>query len=193
VDALGHPVHLPITAGNVADVSEAVLVIEAAHGANFIADKGYDADAVVDAAQAKGMNVVIPPRSNRINARPIRILFSTRSATWWRTSSVSSSTFAASPLATKNGAKFPWLPFAGLCQNMAGVRRENHAHEALALKANDVTEQIIACAIEVHRARGPGLLESAYEACWVYELAERGLSLQRQTALPVIYQRCPDR
>jgi GxxExxY protein len=68
---------------------------------------------------------------------------------------------------------------------MAGVRRENHAHGALAMK---VTEQIIACAIEVHRALGPGLLESAYEACLVYELAERGLSLQRQVALPVIYK-----
>jgi GxxExxY protein len=71
---------------------------------------------------------------------------------------------------------------------MAAVRRENHAHEAWAMKANDVTEQIIACAIEVQSTRGPGLLESAYEACWVYELAERGLSLQRQVALPVIYK-----
>jgi len=70
VDALGNPVHLHITPGNVADVSEASRLLEAAHGANFIADKGYDADAVVDAAQAKGMNVVIPPRSNRINPRP---------------------------------------------------------------------------------------------------------------------------
>lgn len=56
------------------------------------------------------------------------------------------------------------------------------------MKANDVTEQIIASAIEVHRALGPGLLESAYEACLVYELAERGLCFQRQAALPVIYK-----
>lgn len=70
MDALGNPVHLHITPGNVADVNEASRLIEAARGANFIADKGYDADAVVDAAEAKGMNVVIPPRSNRINPRP---------------------------------------------------------------------------------------------------------------------------
>lgn len=56
------------------------------------------------------------------------------------------------------------------------------------MKANDVTEQIIASAIEVHRALGPGLLESAYEACLVYELAERGLHFQRQAALPIIYK-----
>lgn len=69
MDALGNPVHLHITPGNVADVSEASELIEAARGKNFIADKGYDSDAVVAAAQAKGMNVVIPPRSNRKNPR----------------------------------------------------------------------------------------------------------------------------
>lgn len=56
------------------------------------------------------------------------------------------------------------------------------------MKANEVTEQIIASAIEVHRALGPGLLESAYEACLVYELSQRGLYFQRQSALPVVYK-----
>ena len=50
------------------------------------------------------------------------------------------------------------------------------------MKANEVTEQIIASAIEVHRALGPGLLESAYEACLVYELSQRGLYFQRQSS-----------
>lgn len=53
---------------------------------------------------------------------------------------------------------------------------------------NAVTEQIIGAAIDVHRALGPGLLESAYEACLLYELAERRLSVERQKALPVIYK-----
>ena len=64
------------------------------------------------------------------------------------------------------------------------------------MKVNEATEHIIAAAIEVHRALGPGLLESAYEACLVYELTQRGLYFQRQAALPVVYsslQRRPHR
>jgi GxxExxY protein len=55
-------------------------------------------------------------------------------------------------------------------------------------KLNGITEQIIAAAIEVHRALGPGLLESAYEACLAFELAERGLGVERQKGLPVTYR-----
>ncbi len=69
MDGLGNPTHIHLTAGNVHDVVEAPTLIEAAEGENFIADKGYDADEVVKAAAAKGMNVVIPPRSNRKNPR----------------------------------------------------------------------------------------------------------------------------
>jgi GxxExxY protein len=53
---------------------------------------------------------------------------------------------------------------------------------------NEITEQVIASAIAVHRALGPGLLESAYEACLAYELAERGLAVERQKGLPVTYR-----
>ncbi len=53
---------------------------------------------------------------------------------------------------------------------------------------NAITEEIIGAAIAVHRALGPGLLEWAYEACLVYELAERGLAVERQKALPVTYR-----
>jgi len=53
---------------------------------------------------------------------------------------------------------------------------------------NRVTESIIAAAIEVHRALGPGLLESAYEACLAFELAERGLNVEQQKPLPVSYR-----
>lgn len=51
-----------------------------------------------------------------------------------------------------------------------------------------MTQQIIGAAIAVHRARGPGLLESTYEACLAHELVERGLYLERQKALPVLYK-----
>ncbi len=53
---------------------------------------------------------------------------------------------------------------------------------------NRLTEAIIGGAIEVHRALGPGLLESAYEACLAHELAMRGLEIERQRALPVSYR-----
>ena len=52
----------------------------------------------------------------------------------------------------------------------------------------DLTSEIIAAAIGVHRELGPGLLESAYEACLAFELAEWGLTVQRQKALPVRYR-----
>jgi GxxExxY protein len=50
------------------------------------------------------------------------------------------------------------------------------------------TAPIIGAAIEVHRALGPGLLESAYEECLCHELHLRGLAFQRQVDLPVPYK-----
>ena len=52
---------------------------------------------------------------------------------------------------------------------------------------NKITEAIIGAAIAVHKELGPGLLESAYEACLAYELAERKLKVERQKGLPVTY------
>ncbi len=54
----------------------------------------------------------------------------------------------------------------------------------------DLTERIIGAAIEVHRAVGPGLLESAYEAFLVHELNLAGLYVERQIDLPVHYKEC---
>ena len=55
-------------------------------------------------------------------------------------------------------------------------------------KLNGITEQIIGAAMDVHRALGPGLLESAYEACLMFELVSRGLKVEQQRALPVVYR-----
>ena len=49
------------------------------------------------------------------------------------------------------------------------------------------TERIIGAALRVHSLLGPGLLESAYEACLAYELMERGLRVQRHVPLPIVY------
>lgn len=56
------------------------------------------------------------------------------------------------------------------------------------MRCNEVTRAVIGAAIEVHRALGPGLLESAYEVCLEHELLERGLRCERQRSLPVVYR-----
>ena len=53
---------------------------------------------------------------------------------------------------------------------------------------NKITEAIIGADIEVHRALGPGLLESAYVTCSVYELRERGHKVLQEVPLPLVYK-----
>jgi GxxExxY protein len=53
---------------------------------------------------------------------------------------------------------------------------------------NSLTEQIIGAAIEVHKALGPGLLESAYEECLCRELDLRSVHFERQRSLPIQYK-----
>ena len=55
-------------------------------------------------------------------------------------------------------------------------------------RLNQLTELIIGAAIEVHRATGPGLLESVYEECLCYELSQLGLRFLRQVELPIAYK-----
>ncbi len=55
------------------------------------------------------------------------------------------------------------------------------------LSLNQLTERIIGAAIKIHRRLGPGLLESAYEACLAYELQQIGLHIETQKAVPVVY------
>ena len=51
-----------------------------------------------------------------------------------------------------------------------------------------ITEAIIGAAMEVHRVLGPGLLESAYQACLEYELFQRGIKFAREVPVPVMYR-----
>ena len=55
------------------------------------------------------------------------------------------------------------------------------------VKLNAVTGEILHAAFKVHSTLGPGLLESAYEVCLAHELRKRGLGVQTQVALPVLY------
>lgn len=51
-----------------------------------------------------------------------------------------------------------------------------------------LTEKIIDCSIKVHKALGSGLLESVYQSCLYYELNKSGLLVEKEKALPVIYE-----
>lgn len=55
-------------------------------------------------------------------------------------------------------------------------------------RLDQITRRIIGAAIEVHRAVGPGLLESAYQACLAFEVRQRGLKADEQVPLPVAYK-----
>lgn len=53
---------------------------------------------------------------------------------------------------------------------------------------NELSHKIISCAIEVHKALGPGLLESAYLDCLAYEMEKNGLLIEKQKPLPLVYK-----
>ena len=56
------------------------------------------------------------------------------------------------------------------------------------MERDRLSDRVIGLAIAVHRELGPGLLESAYEACLAYELDQARILYQRQVALPVSYK-----
>lgn len=56
------------------------------------------------------------------------------------------------------------------------------------MKQNELSGQIVDAAIKVHTALGPGLLESAYEACLLFELHKRGIKATSQVELPIQYE-----
>lgn len=53
---------------------------------------------------------------------------------------------------------------------------------------NEISANVVDAAMKVHSTLGPGLLESAYEACLLYELHQRGLDAKSQLGLPVVYE-----
>lgn len=56
------------------------------------------------------------------------------------------------------------------------------------MSENEITERVIGCGIKIHRTLGPGLLESAYEACLQFEMLKVGLFVERQKPIPLIYE-----
>ena len=57
------------------------------------------------------------------------------------------------------------------------------------MRSSDLTPEIISAAIKIHRRLGPGLLESAYEACIAHELQLAGMRVERQKPVPLFYDR----
>lgn len=53
---------------------------------------------------------------------------------------------------------------------------------------NEISKVVFECALKVHKTLGPGLLESAYEECMFYELKKSGLRVEKQKALPLVYE-----
>jgi GxxExxY protein len=56
------------------------------------------------------------------------------------------------------------------------------------MELEQLTEKIIGAAMKVHSALGPGLLESAYQACLFYELDKQGLRVEQEVVLPLVYE-----
>ena len=56
------------------------------------------------------------------------------------------------------------------------------------MSENELASSAIGCALKVHKALGPGLLESAYQACLVYELNQLGLKVEKEKPIPLIYE-----
>jgi transposase len=69
VDALGNPLRVILSAGQIADIACAAKTIEHLSAQAIIADKGYDADHFIAKIEAAGAQAVIPPRSNRLTQR----------------------------------------------------------------------------------------------------------------------------
>ncbi len=53
---------------------------------------------------------------------------------------------------------------------------------------NEISKIVFDCALKVHKSLGPGLLESAYEECLFYELKKTNLKVEKQKALPLVYE-----
>ena len=73
-------------------------------------------------------------------------------------------------------------------QGYGGREGEVEQKDQKIRKDEDRSETVIGALIEVHRALGPGLLESAYEACFCHELRLRGLAFERQRPVGISYK-----
>ncbi len=71
--------------------------------------------------------------------------------------------------------------------NHQGTKNTKEPREPIPPDTDRVAKEIVDAAYAVHSTLGPGLVESVYEACLTHELVKRGLELERQVTLPVVY------
>ncbi|GAB4169712.1 MAG: GxxExxY protein [Geothermobacteraceae bacterium] len=71
------------------------------------------------------------------------------------------------------------------------IEMQPRSHEGHEEKFEALSRRVIGCALEVHKHLGPGLLESSYEQCLVYELNRAGIPVERQVELPILYKGVP--
>ena len=69
-----------------------------------------------------------------------------------------------------------------------GTQRFSQRDAKKQMTENELSHLVVGCAMRVHSALGPGLLESAYEACLQFELIKSGLRVEAQKPLPLVYQ-----
>lgn len=80
-------------------------------------------------------------------------------------------------------------PFAFLAVNFNRKERKVFAKDARNIMTeNEISRVVFDAALKIHKALGPGLLESAYEACLCYELTKTGLLVEKQIPLPLVYE-----
>src|SRR5882672_4442997 len=65
--------------------------------------------------------------------------------------------------------------------------QDTKSPRAISSRTDEIAKVVVDAAYAVHKALGPGLLESVYEICLAHELVKRGLKIERQVSLPVVY------
>jgi GxxExxY protein len=65
---------------------------------------------------------------------------------------------------------------------------EDPTYSLLHMTENDIAKHVFECALQIHRELGPGLLENAYLECLVYKLRKKGFAVEKQKALPLIFE-----
>ncbi len=76
----------------------------------------------------------------------------------------------------------------GWCGIILNNQIAQKPQKAITMKENEISSKIIGCAIKVHKALGPGLLESAYQECLFYEIKKCGMSVKKQFPMPLTYE-----
>src|SRR5690606_23481727 len=91
------------------------------------------------------------------------------------------------PSSRKSPATPKRIPIGWSSRPRAEIHHEGTKHTPI-MEFDPVSQQVLGLMIEVHRHLGPGLLESAYQACLAYELRSSGLSFAAEVSLPVRYK-----